>query len=74
MDNEDIDGIEVAVQLNTDMPTIELWVGGNVAFLSAEQAMQIAEHLAELAGVLEGMIEQAEPANAHIHQAPDTLQ
>ena len=74
MDNENKDDIEVAVQLNTDIPIIELWVGGNVAFLDVEQAMQIAEHLAELAGVLEGMIEQAEPENAHIHQAPDRLQ
>ena len=74
MDNKNIDDIEVGVQLNTDIPSIELWVGGNVAFLDVEQAMQIAEHLAELAGALEDMIEQAEPANAHIHQAPDKLQ
>ena len=74
MDNKNIDDIEVGVQLNTDIPIIELWVGGNVAFLDVEQAMQIAEHLAELACALEDMIEHAEPANANIHQAPDTLQ
>ena len=74
MDNENIGDIEVGVQLNTDMPIIELWVGGNLAFLSAEQAMQIAEYLAKLAVALEDMIEHAEPANANIHQAPDTLQ
>lgn len=73
MNNEENDDIEVFVQLNTDMSSIDFWIGGNVAFMNAKQARQIAEHLAELAGYLEGM-EDGEPADPLAHQAPDTLQ
>lgn len=73
MEREELDNIEVGVQLDESIPAIKLWVGSNVALLNPEQALDVAEMLAELAGYIEGM-EAGEPVDANIHQAPDTLQ
>lgn len=73
MEHEELDNIEVGVQLDDGIPAIKLWVGDNVAFLDPEQALEVAEMLAELAGYLEG-VESGEPEDPLIHSAPDTLQ
>lgn len=73
MEREELDNIEVGVQLDESIPAIKLWVGSNVAFLNPEQALDVAEMLAELAGYIEGM-ESGEPVDANIHQAPERLQ
>lgn len=73
MEREELENIEVGVQLDESIPAIKLWVGDNVAFLDPEQALDVAEMLAELAGYIEGM-ESGEPEDPLAHPAPDTLQ
>lgn len=73
MERDELENIEVGVQLDESIPAIKLWVGDNVAFLSPEQALDVAEMLAELAGYIEGM-EAGEPVDPLAHPAPDTLQ
>ncbi len=74
---EELDELEVDVSVNTNIPIIELSIGNNTVYLSSEDAMQIAEALAEASGILEDLVEQlgtAEPVDANTHQAPKTIQ
>ena len=72
----ELDELDVEITVNPDMGYVTLAVGDKRVELTAEEALQIAEALAEAAGYLEGMTDAGadEPVNADIHQAPDTLQ
>ncbi len=73
MEREELDEIEVGLDIDEETKAVKLWVGDNVAYLTIDEAMTVAEGLAEMAGVLEGMAD-AEPVNANTHQAPKTIQ
>ena len=68
--------LDVEITVNPKMGYATLGVGDKRVELTAEEALQIAEALAEAAGYLEGMADADtdEPVGANIHQAPDTLQ
>ena len=73
MEREELEGIEVEVGLAENQSEIMLRVGNSVAFLNIEQALDVAEKLAEIAGYIEGL-ESGEPVDPMIHQAPERLQ
>ena len=76
---EQPDEFEVGVSVNTNIPIIKLSIGNNTVYVSSEEAMQIAEALAEASGILEDLLEArgeavAEPVDVDVHQAPERLQ
>jgi hypothetical protein len=79
LEQEQPDEFEVDVSVNTNIPNIELSIGNNTVYISSEEAMQIAEALAEASGILEDLLEArgeavSEPVDVDVHQAPDRLQ
>ena len=79
LERDEVDEFEVDVSINTIIPIIELSIGNNAVYISAEEAMQIAEALAEASGILEDLLEAkgeavAEPVDVDVHQAPERLQ
>ena len=79
LEPEEMEEFEVDVSVNTTIPIIELSIGNNTVYVSSEEAMQIAEALAEASGILEDLLEDrgevdAEPVDIDVHQAPKTVQ
>lgn len=79
MAHEEQSEFEVEVLVNTQMPAIELSIGDNAICLSSEEAIQIAEALAEAASIVNDLPKNtgksdAEPVDVIIHSAPERLQ
>ena len=70
------DELNVEITVNPDMGYATLAVGDKRVKLTAEEALQIAEALAEAAGYLEGLTDAdtTEPVDVDIHKAPEQLQ